>query len=116
MLSGLSEDYTLEHQERIKKELSHYGGISKEIEVKVNKLQTILKKNNITEIDFCSIDTEGSEFKIVTSIDFTKTNIKVFVIENNYNDNSVKNFLEENGYVLYQKIKWDDVFIKKEFL
>jgi FkbM family methyltransferase len=116
MLSGLSEDYVPEHQNRIKKELSSFGGDLTEINVEVKKLQTILDENSITEIDFCSIDTEGSEFKIITSIDFSITNIKVLIIENNYNDGSIKYFLEEKGYILHQKIKWDDVFVKKELL
>ena len=76
-------------------------------------LQTILDKNNLYEIDICSIDTEGSEFNIVKSIDYGKTNIKAFTIENNYQTNEIKDFLETKGYVLLKKIQWDDIFVKK---
>ena len=78
----------------------------------VFKLQTILDRYNILNIDFCSIDTEGSEFNIVKSIDFNKTKIKIFSIENNYQTTEIKDFLEEKGYYLHTKLEWDDIFIK----
>lgn len=112
MLSGLSEGYNNEHENRINNELKMYGGKIKKIKSPVFKLQTILDKYNILNIDYCSIDTEGSEFNIIKSIDFNKTNIKIFSIENNYNNDNIKTFLEEKGYVLHSKIKWDDIFIK----
>jgi len=114
MLSGLSEDYNNQHQNRINDEINTYGGEIKKIKSPVFKLQTLLDKYNILDIDYCSIDTEGSEFNIISSIDFDKTNIKIFSIENNYGDNTIKNFLEDKGYILYTKIRWDDIFIKKD--
>ena len=63
-------------------------------------------------VDFCSIDTEGSEFNIIQSIDFDKTNIKVFIIENNYKETNIQEYLETKGYSLYKKLEWDDIFIK----
>jgi hypothetical protein len=78
----------------------------------VFRLQTILDDNNVTEIDYCSIDTEGSEFNIVQSIDYDKVNIKIFSIENNYGENDIENYLKTKGYILYKKIEWDDIYIK----
>jgi FkbM family methyltransferase len=114
MLSGISDDYNDTHRNRILSEVERHGGCINKIIVKSRKLQDVLDEYGIYDIDFCSIDTEGSEFRIVQSIDFTKTNIKVFIIENNYQDTTIKNFLEENGYYLHSKIQWDDVFVKKE--
>jgi hypothetical protein len=76
-------------------------------------LQTILDEHNLKKIDFCSIDTEGSEFNIIKSIDFDKTEITVFIIENNYQEKNVEEYLVQKGYYLYKKIEWDDVFVKK---
>lgn len=112
MLSGLSESYNFSHQNRISNEISHYGGKVNKIKMPVYRLQSILNEHNITDVDYCSIDTEGSEFNIVKSIDFEKTNIKIFSIENNYGDTEIKDFLESKGYTLYKKIQWDDIFIK----
>lgn len=112
MLSGLSEDYIENHERRINHEVDHYGGSVNKIVMPVFKLQTILDNNGIFNIDYCSIDTEGSEYNIIKSIDFDKTNIKIFSIENNYGDVLIKNYLETKGYVLHTKIQWDDIFIK----
>jgi FkbM family methyltransferase len=112
MLSGISDDYNKTHMERIKGEVNHYGGKIKTIKVPVKRLQTVLEEHNMLNIDFCSIDTEGSEFNIVQSIDFDKTNIKVFIIENNYKETNIQEYLETKGYSLYKKLEWDDIFIK----
>jgi hypothetical protein len=37
----------------------------------------------------------------------------VFIIENNYGEKNIEEFLVEKGYYLYKKIEWDDVFVKK---
>ena len=68
------------------------------------------------EIDFCSIDTEGSEFSIIKSLDFDKTNIKVLIIENNYQETVIQEFLEQKEYILYKKLAFDDIFIRKELI
>lgn len=116
MLSGISDMYHKTHKERVLGEVNHYGGTIHNIKVPVRTLQSILDEYNVTEVDFCSIDTEGSEFSIVKSIDFDKTLIKVFIIENNYKETDIEEFLKTKGYDLYKKLEWDDVFIKKEFI
>jgi FkbM family methyltransferase len=112
MLSGLSESYNLNHTQRINNEVNHHGGKINKIMMPVSKLQTILDNHGIYEIDYCSIDTEGSEFNIIKSIDFDKTNIKIFSIENNYGDEEISHYLSSKGYILYKKLQWDDIFIK----
>lgn len=116
MLSGISDMYHSSHKERIQGEINHYGGKINNIKVPVRKLQTIFDEFQIKEVDFCSIDTEGSELSIVKSIDFDKTLVKVFIIENNYKETTIEEFLSEKGYVLFCKLEWDDVFIKKEYI
>jgi FkbM family methyltransferase len=112
MLSGLSETYNKSHLNRINNEINSNGGKINKIIMPVFKLQTILDKYNIVDIDYCSIDTEGSEFNIIKSIDFSKTNIKIFSIENNYKDSIIREYLESKGYYFYKKLSWDDIFIK----
>lgn len=52
------------------------------------------------DIDYLSIDTEGSEFEILNAFDFNKYNVKVITIEHNYshNYNSIKLLLNSKGY------------------
>ena len=109
MLSGLSSEYNHLHKDRIKNELNTYGGTLEEIDIEVKPLQSILDKFNFLDIDLCTIDTEGSELRIINSIDFSKTNIKMFIIENNYDENQINDLLVSKNYVLFTKIKWDDV-------
>jgi FkbM family methyltransferase len=116
MLSGISDEYNKTHMERVLGEVNHYGGKIHNIKVPVKTLQSILDEYKMLEIDFCSIDTEGSEFSIIKSIDFDKTIIKVFIIENNYKETFIQEFLEKKGYTLYKKLEWDDVFIKNELI
>jgi len=51
-------------------------------------------------IDFLSIDTEGSEFEILTAIDFSRYKFRAITCEHNYTNNREKiyNFLTQNGY------------------
>jgi FkbM family methyltransferase len=67
------------------------------------------------KIDFLSIDTEGSEFEILKSIDFSKYRPLVICIEHNFNKiNRIryKKFLQHKGYKLkYSGIsRWDSWF------
>ena len=113
MLSGISSKYNERHKERIEGEVHHYGGKINNIKVPVKTLQSIFNKYNVTDIDYCSIDTEGSEFSIIKSIDFDKTFVKIFIIENNYKETEIEDFLKTKDYVLHTKLEWDDVFVKR---
>jgi len=67
------------------------------------------------EIDFLSIDTEGSEFEILNSLDFNKHNYKVIVCEHNYTSQRklIFNLLTSKGYRRKLRIisAWDDWYV-----
>ena len=114
-LSGIVDKYDPKHKNRIQRELKHKDNKGhKYIKVKTEKISNLLHKHNIKDIDFCTIDTEGGEFDIIKSFDLDNCNIKVFVIENNYNQVNIKNYLESKGYKYVTKLKIDDVFVKTE--
>ena len=78
----------------------------------------MFKKFNIPEdIDYLSIDTEGSEYEIINFLDFNKYNISIITIEHNYTPNreKINSLLIENNYirVLEDYSKVDDWYIKK---
>jgi FkbM family methyltransferase len=68
------------------------------------------------DIDYLSIDTEGSEFEILSSLNFEKYDIKVITCEHNYTPARVKihDLLTSKGYVRTKTdiSQFDDWYIK----
>lgn len=65
------------------------------------KLGTVLKKKEVTVIDYLSLDIEGHEFKALQSIDWDSVKINVMTIEMNENNKKIGDFLESKGYKRY---------------
>jgi hypothetical protein len=78
-------------------------------------LSALLEKHGIFHVDFCTIDTEGSELQVLKSIDFDRFQFDVILVENNYDDESVQNFLTGVGFAFEVKVGIDDVLINREF-
>jgi len=113
MLSGLAENYNEQHKERIRKELEIYGGNLEEITIEIMDINTLMHKSNISHVDYCTIDVEGSEEKILSVLDPKEIDISVFTVENNYSSNSLRKLMKGKGYKLYSKVDFDDVYVKK---
>jgi FkbM family methyltransferase len=112
-LSGLINKYDKRHKKRIKKEIKNPDHKGKEIiKVSTIKLNNILEKYKIRNIDFLSIDTEGSELDILSVLDFDKYIIDVITIEDNYNNPLLSKFFIDRGYTLVKQIKCDKIFKK----
>lgn len=111
-LSGLLNSYNTRHLKRIERELDEFEQKKNTIMVKCTLFDNLLIKYGLTHIDFCSIDTEGSEMAILKSIDFGKTDIDFFVVENNYYGSGLRKFMFFKGYGLVKKIQFDEVYGK----
>ena len=86
--------------------------------VKSISLEDLLKKYNAPiNIDYLSIDTEGSEYEILKNFDFQKYRFNIITCEHNYGANRKKIFtlLSKNGYERKFKnlSKFDDWYFKK---
>jgi FkbM family methyltransferase len=121
VLSGILEFYNTQHMERIERELNMYSSYPEghelystreTIKMKAVRLQTLFDKYNMTDIDLISIDVEGAEMQVLESIEFDKTNIYCFLIENNYGLEKETEFLKGKGYKYLGNIEWDSVFVK----
>ena len=113
MLSGVTEKYDERHIQRINNDILLKGGSRTDIEVEMITLSSIDGiKDKI--IDFISIDTEGNEYDIIKSIDFKFCEIKSLVIENNYKDHKIKEYLHLFGFELIHKLECDEIFINKK--
>lgn len=113
MLSGITRTYDPAHVHRINSELSEHGGTKKTIKVASVLLDKTLAYHGMHHVDYCSIDTEGSEFQILQSIDFDKVSIYCFTVENNYSDDRVERFMKEKGYHKHeQKFGTDELYTR----
>lgn len=80
-------------------------------------LLDLLKKFNAPhQIDYLSIDTEGSEFEILNAFDFNEYEISIISCEHNYTDDrdKINNLLTSKGYERRFEgfSKWDDWYFK----
>ncbi len=114
MLSGVIENFDPAHLSRIDDDLKIKGGQKKIIEIEIVRLDSIEKLNKIV-VDYCNIDTEGSELDILQSIDFETIKINVFSVENNYGSGGIRDFLEKKGYVLFW-LSGDEIYVKREMI
>jgi len=90
------------------------------VDVEVESLTSILENfvedtplHNETKIDFISVDTEGTEIDVLKGFDFEKFDVKLFVVENNYEDSDIEEFMLTKGYVKDQRYKINEFYIKK---
>jgi hypothetical protein len=111
MLSGILTFFDEDHIKLIDRVLAG-GGEYEDIEIRSENINRILDENHISEIDYCSIDTEGAELSIIKSIDFDKINIKSFSIEKAVGDCLVRNILKTKGYICISGVL-DGFYIKK---
>ena len=89
----------------------------KSYEVATISLNDLLKKYNAPKnIDYLSIDTEGSEYEILSHFDFSQYNFEVITCEHNFTPMREKLFslLNKNGYkrVLEEFSSVDDWYIR----
>jgi FkbM family methyltransferase len=101
------------------------GGVERKIEQK--RLDSILKDNNLSHVDYLSVDVEGYEMHVLESIDFTRCDITLVGIENDgawkipligkrlgseVGSNSIRHFMKKNGYRYIARIMCDDFFVR----
>ena len=94
MHSGMIDAYDPRHIARIGT-LSE-GGES--LTLPVRRLPLILEEHGCERIDYASIDTEGAELGILQTIDFKRFRFHVMSIENNYQNQKVRELMAANGF------------------
>ena len=112
MLSGIKNSYHPDHLLRIDSEIKKHGGNKELIKVKSNSLKKIFEDCSVKKVDYLSIDTEGSELEILSSIDFEKVDIRVISTENSSRKN-IKEFLSDKGYDMLNVVCGDEIYCKK---
>lgn len=88
------------------------------IKIKTVTLANIIENSGYNKIDFMSLDVEGHEYNVLKSIDFSKVEIYVILVEmlDDNNDNEkIINLLLKNNYIFHSEIGRNKVFILKNF-
>jgi len=112
MLSGIIDKYDPEHLKRIEHEQAVHGGTSELVDVEGYPLNALLEFYGIYHVDFISLDTEGGELDILKSIDFSRFQVDVIVVENNYSV-QFNEFLSSKGYIKITNLGCDEIYVKK---
>jgi FkbM family methyltransferase len=91
------------------------GGVLKQIRVQGRRLDDILVENTIEKIDFITIDVEGQELSVLKGFSLDKFQPRIVILEDgSYGlDARVKNFMSENGYVLFRQTGCNDWYVKR---
>jgi FkbM family methyltransferase len=76
----------------------------------LNYLFENIIKLNTFDIDIISIDVEGGELKVLKGLDLNKYKIKIFVIENVFNDPSISDYLKQYNYILDKRIDYNEYY------
>ena len=98
---------------------SSYSPAAKKL--KSISLNSLIKKYQLGKnIDYISIDTEGSELDIIKNFNFNKYNVKIFTIEHNFKKKireDIYKILKKNNYQrVFKYISYmDDWYIKKNY-
>lgn len=100
----------------------HYGSEradrAETYEVETISLNDLLREHAAPKkIDYMSIDTEGSEFRILEQFDFTKHEVGIFTIEHNFTEQraAIERLLKSVGfYPVFQDLsQWDSWFLNQ---
>jgi FkbM family methyltransferase len=114
-LSGIVETFSNDNHTKKRNHPTNENYI-----VNTISLNDLLKTHNAPiDIDFISIDTEGSEFEILAAFDLDAYKVKIFTIEHNYIEdkrNKIYNLLISKNYkrILTDISEWDDWYILKD--
>lgn len=113
MYSGLLASYDSRFLDRIDKEIAQYGGSKQVISVPCIRFKDLFLKHNISHVDFLSLDIEGGEEAALKTIDFTQVQIDAIIVENNFNEDRIKSYLESQGYHRVERLGKDDIYVHK---
>jgi FkbM family methyltransferase len=84
------------------------------IEVKTDTLTNILQSKKINNIDFLSIDVEGTELDVLLGLDFNLYQPRLILLEDKHLYLKKHFILKQNGYKLVQRLNRNSWYIPKD--
>lgn len=106
---------------------SHFSGINDHLKrYRVNGSPRMVTTTSLTDVlddfqapafvHFLSLDTEGSEFEILSGMRFDRCAFGAIAVEHNRMEptrSKIRNLLESNGYRFVRAVEWDDWYAKE---
>ena len=115
-LSGIVRHYDPRHVKRIERETTNNPLTTSKrvVHVPAVTLASLLEARGVRHVDYCSIDVEGSELDVLSSIDWAAVTFGVLTIEDNYGDPGIRRVLDEHGYTLVTTLGSDLVYARAD--
>lgn len=73
-------------------------------------INDLCDQHGVLEIDFISIDVEGSEMEVLKGLDFDKINVTCLTIENN--ENQIEPYMNNQGFSVIKTLGVDKIYVK----
>lgn len=102
---------SLEVDERLVKQHTNLIHGKRKETVNVTTLDKLLKICEVDKVDFISIDTEGTELRVLKGFDIERWRPKLFVIENNFEDPEIEDYLAVFGYSKVRRNAVNDFYL-----
>lgn len=93
---------------------------SREVRVRMRRLDDLLDEAGISEVGILSLDVEGAELSVLAGLDLQKHPVRIALIENNatrLGNDHIRRTLRDAGLVFYARF-WglDDLFVDPQLL
>ena len=111
-LSGLLDNYDPRWKAMLEQQHKVHKNEQNVLQVPCRRLQDIFDEHNITRVDYMSVDTEGSEMRVLQSVDWERMDIRVITVEDAHSDLPAPAYLATKGYTVVHR-KWPDIFFAK---
>lgn len=109
MYSGLKANFDERHRKTIEK----WGSNRREVTVQIRRLADILTECGVKCVDYLSVDTEGSEWRILRTFDLEAFAVQVVSVENNYGDEKIRRHMLDHGYRFVKAFGgFDELYVK----
>lgn len=104
MLSAIKDSYHPTYNNRVLSEIQQHGQHISVYPLDCYTINDLMDKNTMKSADYLSLDTQSSELEVLQVYNVEKNPIKVIGLDtNSVNENEIKTWFAENGYVQYWK-------------
>lgn len=111
MLSGIYDYMGEAHLQRIKAAIEEHGSRKEMITIQSLTPKTLMQRFGFKEVDYLSVDTEGSELPILQSFDFSSIKVRAMTVENGNKSPDVFHHLGKQGFWLKKCLACDEVYL-----